>query len=70
MGARLEDDEEESTDVGLPLPAIVPCVACAGMGSVLTLFGSKVTRRDCVVCRGSGGHLARVAEPRARRQAP
>jgi hypothetical protein len=69
MGAKLEDDEEEATDVGPPMKYVAPCVACAGQGTLLTSFGAEIVRRRCAACRGIGSHFVLLVSGDRRRPA-
>ena len=70
MGAKLEDAEEEATEVGPPMRYVPPCVACAGQGTLLTSFGAEVVRRPCVACRGKGVQAVLLVSVDRRRRTP
>jgi hypothetical protein len=70
MGAKVEEDVEELTEPGPGQKAIANCLVCAGTGSLLTVFGSTLLRRPCVVCNGIGLRPVLVAPAERRRFGP
>jgi hypothetical protein len=57
----LQDDDEESTDIGQAL--WIRCVPCRGSGQLVTQFSpSTPSRRSCVACGGKG--IVRLPAPK------
>lgn len=67
VGPLLEQDDEETTDVGPKTQVGCPCVPCRGTGELLARFppGSSVFRRSCVACGGTGIRLL-IMQPERR----
>jgi len=61
MGAALEDDEEEPTQVGPPQAVTIKCEYCEGRRSFFIWFDRRPMRRRCAACHGSGIQVVRLA---------
>jgi excinuclease UvrABC ATPase subunit len=54
LGPRVEEDDEEPTDVSAGLRVMSRCRPCQGSGGLVISLDPRPVRSVCVVCRGRG----------------